>query len=130
MVSVVVLQHSEIRQFVQQLVETLVVRRVVLLGVHRVQLRVGVMLADLKEITGQHIKQQVERRLTRHRIHLVLEDTGESPVFRGVGCHLNLTGNTVRHMADELQQFRIGVFVALVLGDKFLRHFRHGIIFS
>ena len=55
MVAVVVFQHAEIRQLVEQLVETLIVLCVVLLGVHLVQPRVRVMLAYLKEITGQHI---------------------------------------------------------------------------
>ena len=129
MVAIVILQHTEIRQLVQQLIERLVVRRVVPLGVHLVQLRVRVVLANLKEITGQHVQQQVQRRFSCHSVHLILKDTSETPVFRGIGGHLDLTGNTVRDVTDELQQLWIRVLVPFVLRHKFLRHFRHRMLF-
>ena len=128
MITVIIFQHAEIRQLIEQLVERLVVRRVVLLGIHRVQLRVRVMLAYLKEITGQHIEQQIQRRFARYCIHLVFEDARQSPVFRGIGIHLDFTGYAVRNVPNELQQFRIRILIALMFRYEFVRHLWHNIL--
>ena len=74
------------------------------------------MLTDLEEIAGKHVQQQVERGFAGHCIHFILEDAGQPPVFRGVGIHLDLAGNTVGNVTDEFQQFGVRVFVSLVLG--------------
>ena len=126
MVAVVVLQHAEISKLIQQFVEALVVGRVVFLGVQRMQLGVGVVLAHLEEIAGQQVEQQVQRRFARRGIHLVLEDAGQAPVFRCVGGHLNLAGHAVGDVADKLQEFGVGILVAFVLGDKLGGHLWHG----
>ena len=59
-VAVVIFEYAEPCHQVQQLVEGLVVRRIMLLRIHRVQLLVRVVLAYLEEIAGQHVQQQVE----------------------------------------------------------------------
>ena len=76
------------------------------------------MLADTERFLRDNVQQQVERGLARLGIHLILEDAGKTPVFRGIGGHLYLAGDAVRYLADQLDQFRIGVLVALVLGDE------------
>ena len=129
LIPVVVLEHTEIREFVEQVVQTLVVRRIVLLGVHLVQLRVGVVLANLEEIAGQHVQQQIQRCLTRCGIHFVLEYARQAPVLRSIGGHLDFTGHSVRHVTNELQQFRIRILVAPVLRDKLVGHLRHKVLF-
>ena len=61
------------------------------------------MLTDLEEIAGKHVQQQVERGFAGHCIHFILEDAGKPPVFRGVGIHLDLAGNTVGDVTDEFK---------------------------
>ena len=89
------------------------------------QLAVGVMFPHFEEIPRQHIQKQVEGRFASHRIHLVFEYARKAPVFRGICRHLDFSGDTVRDMTDELQEFRVRILVPLVLRDKLTRHFRH-----
>ena len=83
------------------------------------------MLAYLEEVPREHVQKEIQGGLAGYGIHLVLEDAGKAPVFGGFGRHLDLSGDAVRDVADEFQQFRIRVLVAQVLGDKLFRHFRH-----
>ena len=120
LVSVVILQHAKDGQFVQKFVQTGIVRRVMLLGVHFMEQGIRMMLANLEEVAGKHVQEQVKGGFAGYGVHLVLKDAGKAPVFRSVGVHLYLAGHTVRDVADEFKELGIGVFVAKVLGDKLL----------
>ena len=125
LVAVVILQHAEVGELVQQFVEGLVVRGVMLLRIHLMQFRIGVVLAHAEEVPGQHVQQEIQRGLPGHGVHLVLEDAREAPVLGGVGVHLDLSGDAVRDVADEFQELGIGILIPFVLGDKLLGHLRH-----
>ena len=75
-VAVVVFQHAEVSQFVEQLVKGLVVLRVVFLSVPFHQFGVGMMLAHRESLVANDVKQQVERGLACLGIHLVFKDAG------------------------------------------------------
>ena len=118
MVSVVVLQHTEDGKFIQELIQGFVVRGEVLFGVKLMKLGIAPVLPYLEGAAGKHCKEKVQRGFTGYGIHLILEDAGKAPVFRGFGCHLDFSGNPVRDVTDEFNELGIGVFVAKVLGDK------------
>ena len=120
MVSVVVLQHAEESQLVQQVVKLLLGGGIVLLGVELVQLGACPVLAHLEGIAGKHIQEEVQGGFAGDGVHLILEDAGQAPVLRGFGGHLDLSGNAVRNVADQLDELGVGIFVTKVLGDKLL----------
>ncbi len=117
-VAVVVFDHAEIRQLVEQFIERCVIRRVMLFSIPLMEKRIRPVFADFQELFGQHVQQQVQSRFTGRGVHLILKDAGQAPVFRGVRGHLDLAGHTVGDVAHELEEFGIRVLVALVLGDE------------
>ena len=127
-IAVVVLQHTKIGQLVEQLVKGLVVVRVVFLSVPLHQFGVGMMLTHGESLVADDVKQQVERGFTSLRIHLVLEDTSQAPIFGGIGVHLDFTGDAVGDFSHQFDELGVGILVALVLGDIFGGHFGHGIL--
>ena len=129
MVSVIVLQHAKIRQFVQQGIEVCFRRGIMLLAVEFMELVPGPVLAHFERIAGKHVQEQVQRGFAGDGIHLVLEDTGQAPVLRCLRGHFDFAGNAVRDVADQLNELGIGVFVTKVLGDKLFGHLRHIEIF-
>ena len=76
------------------------------------------MLAHLEGVAWKHREHQVESGLALDGIHLILEDAGQAPVFGGFGGHLYLAGDAVGDVTQELDEFRVGVLVAKVLGNK------------
>ena len=82
------------------------------------ELGITPVLPYLEGAAGKHCKEKVQRGFTGYGIHLILEDAGKAPVFRGFRSHLDLSGNPVRDVTDEFNELGIGVFVAKVLGDK------------
>ena len=117
-VAIVILQHPEIGQLVQELVKRSIVRRVMLLGIPLVKLSVSMMFAHFEEVAGKHIEEQIQRGLAGHGVHLILEDASQSPILGGVSSHLDLSRDAVGDVSDEFQEFQVRVFVAFVLGDK------------
>jgi hypothetical protein len=63
-------------------------------------------------------EQEVQRGFAGDCVHLILEDTGQAPVFRSFGGHLYLSGNAVCDVAHQLYQLGVGVFVSKMFGDK------------
>ena len=129
-VAIVILEHAEIGKLVEQFVERGVVRGIVLLGVPLMEGLIRMVLTDLEEILRKHIQQEIQGSFAGHGVHLIFEDAGEAPVFRGVRVHLDLAGDAVSDVADEFQEFRVRVLVSLVLRDEFGRHFRHIAVWS
>ena len=125
MVAVIVFEHAEVGQFVQQFIEAGIVRGEMLFSVQRVQLGVCPVLAHLEGAARQHGKKEVQRCFSGGGVHFVFEDAGEAPVLGSFGRHLDFAGNAVGDVADEFDKFRIGVLVAKMLGDELGGHFRH-----
>ena len=95
------------------------------LAVQLVELRIGPVFAHPEGIAGQHIQHQIQSGLTGDGIHLVFEDTGETPILRGVSIHLDFTGDTIGDVANQFEKLGVRVLVPFVFRDKFGGHFRH-----
>ena len=65
------------------------------------ELSITVMLSHLEEIAREHVEEQIQRGLSGYSVHLILEDAGETPIFGGIGSHLDFTGDAVRDVTDE-----------------------------
>ena len=95
------------------------------LAVQLVELRIGPMFANPERIARQHIQHQIQSGLTGDGIHLVLEDAGKTPILRGVGIHLDFTGDTIGDVTNQLEKLGVRVLVPFVFRDKFGGHFGH-----
>ena len=118
-VPVVVFHYAQTGHQVQKVVERLFRRGVVLLAVELVQLLISPVFANAEGISGKHVQHQVQRSLAGDGIHLVFENAGQPPVLRGFGGHFDFAGNAIRDVADQFDKFRVGIFVAKMLRDKF-----------
>ncbi len=125
MVAVVVFQHTEVGQFVQQLVEAGIVRGEMLFRVQLVQVGVCPVLAHLEWAARQHGQQKIQRCFSGGGVHFVFEDAGKAPVLRGFGRHLDLAWHAVGDVTHEFDKLGIRVLVAKMLGDELGGHFRH-----
>ena len=119
-VAVVVFKHAEVSQLVQQGVEAFFRRCVVFLAVQLMQLAACPVFTHLERIAGKHVQQEVQRGFAGDCVHLILEDTGQAPVFGSLGGHLYLSGNAVCDVAHQLYQLGVGVFVSKMFGDKLI----------
>ena len=120
-VAVVVFQHAEIGELVEQFVEFFVSPGVVFLAVPLHKLTVWTVLAHCHRLFGHHVKQQVERSLPGLGVHLVLEDARRSPVLRVIGGHtFDFCRDTVCYLGDEFQKLGIRICISLVFGNEFL----------
>ena len=126
-VPVVILQHTEVGQFVQQGIEIRLGGSIMVLAVEFMELVPGPVLADFDGVSRQHVQEEVQGSFPGDGIHLIFEDAGKAPVLRGFRRHLDLARDPVRDMAHELDEFRVRVLVPKVLGDELLGHFRHSV---
>ena len=67
-----------------------------------VEFRVCVMLSYFEEVAWEHVQEQIQRGFAGYGVHFILKDAGEAPILRGVGRHLDFSGNAVRDVTDEL----------------------------
>ena len=125
LVPIIVLQHAEVGQLVQQGVEPLLGRGIVVQPVQFMKPVPGPVLSHLERTAWQHVQQEVQGGLPGDGVHLVLENTGQPPVFRGFGRHPDLSGDAVRDVPDQFDELGIRVLVPEMLGDELLGHFRH-----
>ena len=120
-VAVVVFQHAEIGELVEQFVEFFVSPGVVFFVVPLHKLAIWTVFAHRHRLFGHHVKQQVERSLPGLGVHLVLEDARQSPVLRVIGGHtFDFCRDTVCYLGDEFQKLGIRICISLVFGNEFL----------
>ena len=118
-VAVVVFEHSQIGQSVQQLVELCVTFDIVLFTVPLYQERIWSVLSHVHWLAGYHVQKQVEGRFAHLLVHFVLEDAGQSPILRVVGGEaFHLVYYSVCYLSRKLEEFGIRIRVALVFRDK------------
>ena len=116
-VAVVILEHSNYGKLINQLIGLL--SHVDLLA-HLEHCGIGILFSCL------HLKKKIKTCFGLILGKLILKDTGKSPVLR-VCCldSLDLSRDSVGDSSDELQKFRIRIFIVHVLGHELCAHLRH-----
>ena len=121
LVAVVVFQHAQNRQLVDNLVK---------LGIRfRSNRRALFHFFQRVFLPQLHLEKKVERDVAFLLCQLVLEYARKAPILGVLGLYaVQLRRQPVRDFSDKLQKPRVGIFVVYMLRHIFRAHFRHGYI--